>query len=97
MRYVKFPVKNPHEVGVLSIDIRGINNNKLISNPIQAPNQEFDEIVINKSLIKVDKNNIFVEVWVFLSHSTFYWNDDYFQLIIKILESYISFLVPVII
>lgn len=31
--------------------IRGIKDNKLISNPIQTPNQEFDEIAI-----KVPKN-----------------------------------------
>ena len=29
------------------LDIRGINDNKLISNPIHAPNQESDETVIN--------------------------------------------------
>jgi hypothetical protein len=37
--------------------IKGINDNKLISNPIHAPNQEFEEIVINVPLINVIKNN----------------------------------------
>ena len=36
---------------------KGINDNKLISNPIQAPNQEVDEIVIKVPLIKVIRNN----------------------------------------
>lgn len=36
--------------------IKGINDNKLISNPIQAPNQELEEIEINVPLIKVVKN-----------------------------------------
>lgn len=57
--------KDASVVNILSLlEIRGINDNKLISNPIHAPNQEFDEIVINNPLIKVDKNRIFVEVWV---------------------------------
>lgn len=39
--------------------IRGINDNKLISNPIQAPTQELDEIEIKEPIISVNKNNIF--------------------------------------
>lgn len=41
--------------------IKGINDNRLISNPIQAPNQELDEIVIKVLLIKVKKNNNLAE------------------------------------
>jgi hypothetical protein len=37
--------------------IKGIKDNKLISNPIHAPNHEVEEIVINVPLIKVIKNN----------------------------------------
>lgn len=37
--------------------IRGINDNKLISNPIQALNQVFEEIVINVPINSVKKNN----------------------------------------
>lgn len=36
--------------------IKGIKDNKLISNPIQALNHEFEEIVIIVPLIKVVKN-----------------------------------------
>lgn len=36
--------------------IKGINDNKLISNPIQAPNQEVEETVIRVPLIRVIKN-----------------------------------------
>lgn len=36
--------------------IKGIKDNKLISNPIQAPNQELEEIEIKVPLIKVVKN-----------------------------------------
>lgn len=41
--------------------IKGINDNKLISSPIQAPSQELDEIVIKVPLIKVIINNILAE------------------------------------
>lgn len=42
------------------VEIKGINLSKLISNPIQQPNQEFDEIEINvlKNKIKI-KNILF--------------------------------------
>lgn len=40
---------------LLSI-IRGINDNKLISNPIHIPSQEEDEIEIIEPAINVDKN-----------------------------------------
>jgi hypothetical protein len=36
--------------------IKGIKDNKLISNPIQAPNHELEEIEINVPLINVVKN-----------------------------------------
>lgn len=36
--------------------IKGINDNKLISNPIQAPSQELEEIEIKVPLINVVKN-----------------------------------------
>lgn len=36
--------------------IKGIKDNKLISNPIHAPNHEVEEIVIKDPLIKVIKN-----------------------------------------
>lgn len=42
--------------------IRGINDNKLISNPIQAPNHELAEIVIIVLIIKIKKNIIFDEL-----------------------------------
>lgn len=42
--------------------IRGINDNKLISSPIQAPNHELDEIVTIVLIIKIKKNKIFDEL-----------------------------------
>lgn len=42
--------------------IKGINDNKLISNPIQAPNQELDEIVIIVPIIRMVKNIILAEL-----------------------------------
>jgi hypothetical protein len=36
--------------------IKGIKDNKLISSPIQAPNQELEEIEIKVPLINVVKN-----------------------------------------
>lgn len=41
--------------------IKGINDSKLISNPIQAPNHDVDEIVIKVPLIKVIKNKSLYE------------------------------------
>lgn len=38
------------------VDIRGINDSKLISSPIQAPNHELAEVVIKVPLIKVIRN-----------------------------------------
>lgn len=41
--------------------IRGINDNKLISKPIQAPIHEVEEIEIIDPIIKLKKNNIIDE------------------------------------
>lgn len=49
------------DIKLLSL-IRGIKDNKLISNPIQALNQEFAEIVIIVLIIKIKKNKIFDEL-----------------------------------
>lgn len=43
--------------------IRGINESKLISNPIQAPNQELAEIVINDPKINIIKK-ILLEIFL---------------------------------
>jgi hypothetical protein len=42
--------------------MRGINDIKLISNPIQAPSQDDEEIVINVPEIKIMKNIILEEL-----------------------------------
>ena len=52
------------EILNFEFDIIGINDNKLISNPIHALNQEFDETVINIPRSSVIKNNIFVELFI---------------------------------
>lgn len=49
------------DIKLLSL-IRGIKDNKLISSPIHALNQEFDEIVIIVLIIKIKKNRIFDEL-----------------------------------
>lgn len=46
--------------GFLVLSIRGINDNKLISKPIHAPNHELDEIEIIVPPIKVDRKRVFV-------------------------------------
>lgn len=46
---------------ILLIEIRGINLIKLISNPIQHPNQEFEEIEIKVLKNKINKKNILFE------------------------------------
>lgn len=43
-------------------EIRGINLNKLISNPIQHPNHEFEEIEINVLKNRINKKNILFEL-----------------------------------
>lgn len=49
------------DINLLSL-IRGIKDNKLISKPIQAPNQELAEIEIRVPTIKILKNTIFDEL-----------------------------------
>lgn len=41
------------EIILLGDEIKGMNLNRLISNPIQHPNQEFDEMEINVLKIKM--------------------------------------------
>lgn len=49
------------DIKLLDSFIRGINDNKLISNPIHALNHEFEEIVNNVPIIRIDKNKILEE------------------------------------
>lgn len=49
------------DIKLLSL-IRGIKDNKLISKPIQALNQELDDTVINVPTIKIKKNMILAEL-----------------------------------
>lgn len=44
-------------------EIRGINLNKLISRPIQQPNQELDEIAINVLKKRIKVKNILLELF----------------------------------
>ena len=46
---------------LLLLIINGINDNKLISSPIQALNHELDEMEIRVPLTKVNKNNSLAE------------------------------------
>ena len=50
------------DIKLLSL-IRGIKDNKLISKPIHAPSQEFDETVIRVPIIKIIKNIILEELF----------------------------------
>ena len=47
---------------LLELEIRGINLNKLISKPIQQPNQEFEEIEIRVLKNKMNIKNILFEL-----------------------------------
>lgn len=47
---------------LFALEINGINLNKLISNPIQQPSQEFDEIEIKDLKIKIIKNKKLLEL-----------------------------------
>lgn len=47
---------------MLELEIKGINLNKLISNPIQQPNQELEEIEIMVLKNKINKKNILLEL-----------------------------------
>lgn len=46
----------------MELEIRGIKLKRLISNPIQHPNQEFDEIEIKVLKNKIKKKNILLEL-----------------------------------
>lgn len=49
---------------LFDLEINGINLIKLISNPIQQPNQELEEIEINVLKNKINKKNILFEfIW----------------------------------
>lgn len=50
------------DIILLLFEIKGINLNKLISNPIQQPNQEFEEIEINVLKNKIKRKNILLEL-----------------------------------
>lgn len=50
------------EIRLFELEIRGINLRRLISNPIQQPNQELDEIVIKVLKINIKKKNILDEL-----------------------------------
>lgn len=63
MDWVRKYFKDASELSkLLGFDIRGINLNKLISSPIQHPNQEFDEIEIKVLKIKINIKNILFEL-----------------------------------
>lgn len=49
------------DIKLFVLIIKGINDNKLISNPIQAPSQELEDTVIIVLLIKVKKNSNLAE------------------------------------
>lgn len=51
-------------IKLLVLEIRGINLNRLISKPIQHPNQEFEEIEIKVLKNKIKKKNILLELGV---------------------------------
>ena len=61
--WVKKYFKDASDINKLfELEIKGINLNKLISNPIQHPNHELDEIEINVLKIKMNKKNILFEL-----------------------------------
>ena len=47
---------------LLELVIRGINLKRLISNPIQQPNHELEEIEINVLKNKINRKNILLEL-----------------------------------
>lgn len=62
MDWVKKYFKAASEANKLfDLEIRGMNLIKLISKPIQHPNQEFDEIEIIVLNIKINIKNILFE------------------------------------
>lgn len=58
---IKYFKEASEVIRLLEFVIRGINLNKLISNPIQHPNQEFEEIEIKVLKNKINKKNILLE------------------------------------
>lgn len=68
MAWVRKYFKDASEFNkLLELEIRGINLNRLISNPIQHPIQELDEIEIKVLKIKINKKNIlleFIKKWI---------------------------------
>lgn len=58
---IKYFKDASEDIILLEFVIRGTNLNKLISNPIQHPNQEFDEIEIKVLKNKINKKNILLE------------------------------------
>lgn len=64
---------------LFGVDIRGINLNKLISKPIQHPNQEFDEIEIKVLKIKINIKNILFELIInkIKNKNNIFFNENY--------------------
>lgn len=61
--WVKKYFKEASEViKLFELEIRGIKLNKLISKPIQHPNQELDEIEIKVLKKRINKKNILLEL-----------------------------------
>lgn len=55
------------DIKLFTLEIRGINLSKLISNPIQHPNQELEEIEIIVLKNSINKKNIlleFIKKWI---------------------------------
>jgi hypothetical protein len=57
------------------LDISGTKDNKLISNPIQAPSHELDEIEIKIPLTKVTDSRILLEL-LGIREESLYWEAD---------------------
>lgn len=55
----KYLIADSDESKFLLSIIRGINDNKLISNPIHTPNQDDEEIAIKEPLITINKKIFF--------------------------------------
>lgn len=62
------------DIKFLLSDIRGINDNKLISSPIQTPNQEVALIEIKVLIIKTNKNIKFVKVLLIKKKRSFLYS-----------------------
>lgn len=60
--WIKKYLREASELSILfELEIRGINLKRLISNPIQQPNQELDEIEIKVLKNKIKIKNILLE------------------------------------